>query len=140
MHSNASRPSRGCAKDSADDGSGLCTEAPMAFSAAVELTCELVRQDTINPPGNERRCASILAQRLEANGFAVTEDVFGVVRSSVIAWIGRGGNGGGRLPLAFTGHIDTVPLGARPWSVDPFGGEIDGDRLYGRGASDMKSG
>ena len=42
--------------------------------------------------------------------------------------------------LAFTGHFDTVPLGTARWSVDPFGAQIDGDRLYGRGASDMKSG
>jgi succinyl-diaminopimelate desuccinylase len=33
-----------------------------------------------------------------------------------------------------------VPLGAREWSRDPFAGETDGDKLYGRGASDMKAG
>src|SRR5665647_1693687 len=36
--------------------------------------------------------------------------------------------------------IDTVPLGAQPWSVDPFAAEIADDKLYGRGSSDMKSG
>lgn len=43
-------------------------------------------------------------------------------------------------PLCFTGHIDVVPLGAARWSRDPFAGETDGDRLYGRGSTDMKSG
>jgi succinyl-diaminopimelate desuccinylase len=42
--------------------------------------------------------------------------------------------------LCFAGHIDTVPLGFTDWSVDPFGGDIVGDKLYGRGATDMKSG
>ena len=39
-----------------------------------------------------------------------------------------------------TGHIDTVALGVAPWTRDPFSGETDGDRLYGRGSSDMKAG
>ena len=45
-----------------------------------------------------------------------------------------------RPPLAFTGHIDVVPLGARTWSKDPFAGETDNGKLYGRGTSDMKAG
>lgn len=45
-----------------------------------------------------------------------------------------------RLPLCFTGHIDTVPLGATTWDYDPFAGEIAGDKVYGRGSTDMKSG
>ncbi len=43
-------------------------------------------------------------------------------------------------PLCFAGHLDTVPLGAAPWKHDPFAGETDAGRLYGRGSSDMKSG
>src|SRR5262249_2227809 len=43
-------------------------------------------------------------------------------------------------PRCFTGHLDTVPLGAAAWARDPFAAETDGDRLHGRGASDMKSG
>ena len=39
-----------------------------------------------------------------------------------------------------TGHLDVVPLGTRAWSKDPFAGEADGDKLYGRGSSDMKAG
>ena len=45
-----------------------------------------------------------------------------------------------RPPLCFTGHVDVVPLGAAPWKKDPFAGETDAGRLYGRGSSDMKSG
>jgi succinyl-diaminopimelate desuccinylase len=43
-------------------------------------------------------------------------------------------------PLCLTGHLDVVPLGTREWTRDPFKGETDGDRLYGRGSSDMKAG
>jgi acetylornithine deacetylase len=39
-----------------------------------------------------------------------------------------------------SGHVDTVPAGAQPWSRDPFGGEVEGNRLYGRGSNDMKGG
>jgi len=39
-----------------------------------------------------------------------------------------------------SGHIDTVPRGTQPWTRDPFGGEIEGNRLYGRGSNDMKAG
>jgi uncharacterized membrane protein len=43
-------------------------------------------------------------------------------------------------PLTFTGHLDTVPVRAEDWSVDPWAAERDGDKVVGRGASDMKSG
>ncbi len=50
------------------------------------------------------------------------------------------GNGGGRS-LILNGHMDVVPPGdLSKWTRDPWGGEIEGDRLYGRGACDMKSG
>ena len=42
--------------------------------------------------------------------------------------------------IALSGHLDTVPLGAEDWSVDPFGGELRDGRLYGRGTTDMKGG
>lgn len=103
---------------------------------AVELTRELVRRDTVNPPGNERECARYLGGLLEAAGFAVSYHELAERRTSLVA---RRGNGSGK-PLCLTGHIDTVPLGARAWQVDPFAGELDAGRLYGRGASDMKSG
>ncbi len=45
-----------------------------------------------------------------------------------------------KAPLAFTGHTDTVPLGLKPWTVPPHGGVIKDGKLWGRGASDMKSG
>ena len=54
--------------------------------------------------------------------------------------VGRAGHGGGRR-LILSGHLDVVPPGdPGTWSVDPWAGEIREDRLYGRGACDMKGG
>ncbi|HEX7327426.1 MAG TPA: M20 family metallopeptidase [Casimicrobiaceae bacterium] len=105
--------------------------------AAVELTKELLRFDTINPTGDETACARHLGDRLADAGFRVSYHPYGERRTCVVASIG---GSAGRLPLCITGHIDTVPLGGNAWHRDPFTGEIDGDRLYGRGSSDMKSG
>jgi len=102
----------------------------------LSLTRALVRYDTINPPGDEEACARHVGALLETAGFAVAYHEFAPRRTSLIARIG----GADAPPLCFTGHIDVVPLGTRPWTHDPFAGETDGGRLYGRGTSDMKSG
>lgn len=104
---------------------------------AVELTQELVRFDTINPPGNERSCAERLGGFLEDAGFDLTYHEFGKDRANLIARIG---GDDAKPSLCFTGHLDTVPLGLQPWSVDPFAAEISGGKLWGRGSTDMKSG
>jgi succinyl-diaminopimelate desuccinylase len=107
------------------------------MKSPVELTQDLVRFNTINPPGAERACAEALAPMLQNAGFAVDMIPFGEGRAQIVARIG---GASGKLPIGFTGHLDTVPLGAQPWSVDPFAGEIVAGKLYGRGSSDMKSG
>ncbi|HEX7466294.1 MAG TPA: M20 family metallopeptidase [Usitatibacter sp.] len=101
------------------------------------LTRELLAFNTINPPGQERACAHLLGKRLEDAGFRVAYHEFAEGRTSLIARIG---GGQAKPPICFTGHIDTVPLGAAHWHHDAFAGETDGDRLYGRGSTDMKSG
>lgn len=104
---------------------------------AVELTRTLIAFDSRNPPGDEHDCATHLAALLQHHGFEAAVHEFAPRRSSVVAH--RGDRAAG-APLCLTGHLDTVPLGAAEWSVDPFAGEIRDGRLYGRGASDMKSG
>ncbi|MBE0616463.1 MAG: M20/M25/M40 family metallo-hydrolase, partial [Proteobacteria bacterium] len=104
---------------------------------AVELTRDLIRFNTVNPPGNERPCAEYLGGLLAASGFAVAYHEFAPNRTSLVA---RLGGTPGTPPLCLAGHLDTVPLGAAPWSVDPFSGELRDGRVHGRGASDMKSG
>ena len=102
--------------------------------SAVDLALELVKLDTINPPGREEPAADLLERRLSAAGLSVERHEHGPGRVSLVA----------RLPgdgpsLCLTGHLDTVPLGGAPWSVEPFG-EIRDGRLYGRGSTDMKGG
>jgi len=103
----------------------------------VELTRELVETRTINPPGDEGKAASLLAARLSGAGLEVAEHELAPGRVSLVA---RTPTRGERPALCLTGHLDTVPLGKADWSVDAFAGETDGDRLYGRGTSDMKGG
>ena len=103
----------------------------------VQLTRDLLHFNTINPPGMERDCARHLGKLLEAAGFVVKYHEFAEARTSVVATIGGRHE---KPPICFTGHIDIVPLGMATWSKDPFAGETDGDQLFGRGSTDMKSG
>ena len=100
------------------------------------LARTLIGFDTIRPGGSESGCARHLAGLLEEGGFDVSLVPMAPDRPNLVARSGRGA----RPPVCFSGHLDTVPLGAAPWSMDPFGGSVDGDRLFGRGASDMKAG
>lgn len=104
---------------------------------AVSLTKKLVEFNTINPPGNEAPIADFVGDLLSTNGFTVHYPGFGENRKHLVAEKGVPDSG---KPLVFSGHFDVVPLGARKWSKDPFVCEVEGDRLYGRGSSDMKSG
>jgi succinyl-diaminopimelate desuccinylase len=104
---------------------------------AVALTRDLLHFDTVNPPGRERDCAHRAAGLLQDAGFSIEFHEYEPGRTSAIA---RAGGAEGKAPLCMTGHLDVVPLGTRKWSKDPFAGEADGDKLYGRGSSDMKAG
>ncbi len=103
----------------------------------VELTQILVRIDTMNPPGGEAEAARLLGGMLAEAGFEVAYHELAPGRLGLVA--GLEGEGG-RPPLVMTGHLDTVPLGGAAWREQPLGGHIRGDRLYGRGSSDMKAG
>ncbi|WP_163340356.1 M20 family metallopeptidase [Desulfopila sp. IMCC35008] len=108
----------------------------MTHNLALSLAKELIQVDTVNPPGNEAQCVRIMAPLLSQAGFAVTEYEYGPNRTALVAHWGRKD----QLPIMFSGHLDTVPLGSQPWARDPFGAAIEGGRLYGRGAADMKGG
>src|SRR5436190_22129584 len=90
------------------------------------LTRELLAFNTINPPGMERACARRLGALLEGAGFRTAYHEFAEARTSLVAEIGARA---AKPPICFTGHIDTVPLGAAHWTRDAFAGETDGDRL-----------
>lgn len=109
----------------------------MPVPDVITLTRELIALDTINPPGNEAVAAKVIGNLLAENGFEVDYISYDKNRRHVVAQ--KNGRGTG-LPVVFTGHFDTVPLGAKQWKTDPFGGEIKDGKLYGRGSTDMKGG
>ncbi len=102
----------------------------------IELTRELVRTPTINPPADTRRCAEVILSRFKKDHIdaEIVEGRKGA--SNVVATLP--GKGKGKV-LLLNGHIDVVPPG-EDWTVDPFGAEIRDQKIYGRGTSDMKSG
>ena len=103
---------------------------------AVELLRELIRVDTVNPPGNETRAAELLRAYLEESG--VDCELYNKVpeRANLVARLpGRAGG----PTLMLLSHTDTVRADPEEWSVDPWSGELRDDQVWGRGALDMKS-
>lgn len=105
----------------------------------VEISRRLIRFDTINPPGRERPCLDWVASLLAPAGFEILWQEIGEDRANLIARLPATAPRS-RAPLVLSGHVDTVPLGAAEWSVPTHEGLIEGGRLWGRGASDMKTG
>jgi succinyl-diaminopimelate desuccinylase len=105
----------------------------------VKLTQELIKFDTLNPPGNELAALNYIADILRSYDIPVFIHSFGHNRSNLIAKF-KDIKNKRKANLLLTGHIDTVTLGNAEWTKDPFGGIIEKNLLYGRGASDMKSG
>lgn len=107
------------------------------MSTCLAVAQDLIRLPSTNPPGEEAACISYLAKLIEGSGFVVETYEFAPGRPSLVARLSGRSND---APLCFTGHVDVVPLGAKPWSQAPFGGDIVDGKLYGRGSSDMKAG
>ena len=108
----------------------------IAKEEVVEITRQLLRCPSVNPPGDVSRCAEVIGQMLDSYGipYEKVENKPGV--ANVVARLK--GQAGGKT-LLLNGHFDVVPPGLN-WTVDPFGGEVSGGNIYGRGAADMKSG
>jgi succinyl-diaminopimelate desuccinylase len=111
----------------------------------VELTRELIRFPTVNPPGEAYRpCAEFIGERMRSRGFSVDYvhaagtpgDSERYPRINIIARREAGARG---PCVHFNSHIDVVHSG-RGWSVEPFAGLVQDGRIYGRGACDMKGG
>ena len=101
-----------------------------------ELLSELIRLDTVNPPGNETRAAELLRTYLENAG--VECELYAKVpeRASLVARIPGRADGKRLLLLS---HTDTVLADPAEWSIDPWSGEVRDGEIWGRGALDMKS-
>lgn len=103
--------------------------------SAVALAQTLVRINTAG--GNEATAAEVVADRLAMLGVAAEHCVLAPGRNSLIARLSAVHDA---PAICFCGHLDTVPVGAADWAFDPLSGDIDGDRLLGRGSTDMKGG
>lgn len=102
----------------------------------VELLRRYLQIDTTNPPGNEIAGARFLADVLTREGIESETIEAAPGRASLRARLRGDGSLGG---IVLHHHIDVVYADPRYWTVDPFGGVIRDDYLYGRGAIDMKS-
>src|SRR3712207_3463787 len=102
---------------------------------ATELLQELIRLNTVNPPGNETPAAELLRDYLEPHG--VECELYAKVpeRANLVARIRGRGNG---PRLALLSHTDTVLADPAEWTVDPWSGEVRDGEVWGRGALDMK--
>ncbi|MCC6178563.1 MAG: M20 family metallopeptidase [Chloroflexi bacterium] len=104
---------------------------------AVALLQELIRIPSVNPPGGEAPIAELLARRGEALGF---EPRLAEVRPGrpnlVIDLAGTGERPG----VLLSGHSDVVPPGELAWEHAPFSADLVDGEVWGRGATDMKSG
>jgi acetylornithine deacetylase/succinyl-diaminopimelate desuccinylase-like protein len=99
------------------------------------LLQELIRLDTVNPPGNETQAAELLRDYLAESG--VESELYAKVpeRANLVARLPGSGDGPSLLLLC---HTDTVVADAAEWQVDPWSGELRDGEVWGRGALDMK--
>jgi acetylornithine deacetylase/succinyl-diaminopimelate desuccinylase-like protein len=103
---------------------------------AVEVLQQLVRINTVNPPGNERPAQEYLANLLEGAGLEVSLVGPDPARPNLVARL-RGKADGPVLGLL--SHVDTVPADPAGWRHDPWSGALAEGCVWGRGALDMKS-
>ena len=103
----------------------------------ISLTRDLLSFNNINPPGNEEAIARFTGKILEDNGFSTEYYIFNEGRLHLVA---ERGVSDAKQPIVLSGHFDTVPLGNKKWSIDPFEGKVIDGKIFGRGSSDMKGG
>lgn len=107
----------------------------MSDQDPVALTADLVRCASVTP--EDAGALDVLHDLLSGAGFECAWADRGGIRNLFARWGDKGHN----RTFGFNGHTDVVPVGdAAAWTMPPFGAEIKDGILYGRGATDMKSG
>lgn len=107
---------------------------------ATQLLGELLRFDTVNPPGNERPAQEHLAGLLTEAGFRC--ELLGAEpgRPNLVARLRSPTHSEAPGPtLCYLGHVDTVLADAEEWTHSPWSGDVHDGFIWGRGALDMKS-
>jgi succinyl-diaminopimelate desuccinylase len=98
-----------------------------------DLTLSLLGVETANPPGDTREIVDLIEGYLDPYPVVVERVAVDPAKPNLIVRF----QGERDETVLYTGHTDTVPFDAEAWSYDPLGERVD-DRLYGRGATDMK--
>lgn len=100
----------------------------------LELLKKLIKIESISP--NDNGCFDVIKQQFDGLNFSFEETNYKNISNLIIA------NGDSKnKTFCFLGHTDVVPPGPESeWSVPPFSGEIIDNKIYGRGAADMKGG
>jgi acetylornithine deacetylase/succinyl-diaminopimelate desuccinylase-like protein len=112
----------------------VAVEATSLRTEATVLLQDLLRVDTVNPPGNETAAAEVLVEYLARDG--IESELIARVpdRANLVARI----SGGDGPTLAFLSHTDTVLADPAEWERDPWSGDLVDGEIWGRGALDMK--
>ncbi|MFC7229924.1 M20/M25/M40 family metallo-hydrolase [Salinirubellus salinus] len=105
----------------------------LSAERVADLALDLLAVDTQNPPGDVRALADHVESFLADLGLDTDRVAVDPAKPNVLATV----PGEADRTLLYNGHLDTVPFDAAEWTHDPLG-ERDGDRVYGRGATDMK--
>ena len=100
----------------------------------LELLKKLIKIESISP--NDNGCFDVIKQQFDGLDFSFEETNYKNISNLIIT------NGDSKnKTFCFLGHTDVVPPGPESeWSVPPFSGEIIENKIYGRGAADMKGG
>ncbi|MFZ0738122.1 MAG: M20/M25/M40 family metallo-hydrolase [Candidatus Acidiferrales bacterium] len=118
----------------------LAQEAPAQRkeNPTADLLIELIRVDTSNPPGNNRKLAELLATKFRALGVEV--EIVPTPETDKVHFIARIKGDGSKKPVLLAAHADVVGVEREKWTVDPFAGVVKDGYIYGRGAMDYKGG
>jgi acetylornithine deacetylase/succinyl-diaminopimelate desuccinylase-like protein len=108
---------------------------PEVREEATRILIDLIRLNTVNPPGNETEAALYLQRYLQKEGVEAAIYASASNRGNLVAVLP--GSGQAR-PLVLLGHLDVVAANPKDWSHPPFDAVIADDFIWGRGALDMK--
>ncbi len=106
-----------------------------AADLAARYLPELIRLNSVNPPGNESRVARYLKQVADREG--IPAELIGD-NPQRLNFVARLKGSGKARPLLMLAHSDVVPFDRSQWSVDPLAGIAKDGYIYGRGAEDDK--
>ncbi len=112
---------------------------PAIEKHSLDLLQRYIRIQSINPPADTKAAAELFRAELVAAGLepAITDAVPGQNQMRLLVRLP--GRDRSKKPLLLLNHFDVVPVDAKAWRVDPFGGLVKDGFIWGRGAMDMKS-